>query len=276
MLKSVVIPPHLQSVCDAIMPLVETYKRKLKNRSPVRASSPEPILNAQFGCMGGKTDVGGGDWVQGVSRPEFEATLGMFLAYNQWVRMDKTWVDVHEYVYPIQSKSGPSVAGEQPPTTTTTLVTTRVTLGDQYHVHHTKTEEGAFVEVVVDGRGCARIQTSAEECVTVKALPSVVLPQKVCLRKRRSFYTKSWRFDLTMSWVAESRTGAENAQRNDEDAVYDISITFQPCADGLSSTTYISVSLVLKLTDIMVGNSNVACHVVQTAEGQASHTTHQT
>ena len=59
-----------------------------------------------------------------------------------------------------------------------------------------------------------RMAVSEEKPVDFSLAPKIVKPNFVRITQRKSFWSKGWRFDLTITWDAETREEAEDKQRN--------------------------------------------------------------
>ena len=114
-----------------------------------------------------------------------------------------------------------------------------------------------------------RVCLNYEETLSKEDIPDCMNPTSVRLKTRKSFYYKSdnipsydpvWKFDITRSWLGESKSEAEHKQKANESTNYELELeclnpTALMCLDKHDSF-YVMCSMLLKMSDLL--NSQVS------------------
>jgi hypothetical protein len=109
-----------------------------------------------------------------------------------------------------------------------------------------------------------RLSLNYEEKIPSQMLPSVINPTSVRIKSRKSYYYKSqdfpssdpiWRFDITRSWLGNTKSEAEMKQKNG-DTTYELELEcLNPKAVMVSpkhDAFYVSCSMLLKMRDLIM------------------------
>lgn len=191
-----------------------------------------------------------------------EQVLALFETYTLWQRVTP-WEESHDYFYDTAGKQiRTSVYFRIDPITQKREMTTE-------HIKKYSKHCIDFKYVSCDGGLSSpnqydlRVSLNCEETVPKSELPSVINPSSVRIKSRKSFYHKSgtfpsseplWRFDVTRVWHGNTRTEAEQNQRNGT-TVYEIELELlNPQLLRISpshDSYYAMCSLLLKMYDFI-------------------------
>jgi hypothetical protein len=111
---------------------------------------------------------------------------------------------------------------------------------------------GPVAESVPD----VRVSFSHEIDLKPSEIPAVVNPTFVRIKQRRSFRYKTWRYDLTRTWDANSLAEASQKQARGDPPVYEVELELVDpesyiASDPDISPVYIATSMLLKLLDLV-------------------------
>lgn len=230
----IIIPFQLANVIEPTMSIVAHFRELVL----LYADQTTQIkLKAQFGNYGLS-----GTWSNGVTVTDWKHVLQMFTGCVHWTEPNEPdWKHMHDYFYELPDKRKVH--------TTSSFETMGDLILDVQHYTQTNVDE---LTIAAPNSSNIRLVLSNETTVTATELPEIVMPSKMCIRMRRSFVYKFWRFDLTKRWVGASRLLAERAQQLDV-AKYEIELECISPLEYLRITpnNYIATSLLLKINDLL-------------------------
>lgn len=227
----VIVPSHIENVIEPVIMLVAEFRNMVflyaDNTTQVR-------LKARLG----NNEV----YNNGITSTYWQQMLLMFSNCTEWTEpCDLEWKHMHDYYYSLND--GTRVH------TITVFETHADPLLDVQHFTEAKV---ADITICATGAYRLSIDLLKEVSVSPNDLPEIVVPSRVCIRARRSFVYKFWRFDLTQRWTGASRLLAERAQQLGV-ASYDIELECISPLEYLRMTpdNYIATSILLKLSDLL-------------------------
>ena len=230
----IIIPFQLVDVIQPTMSIVAHFRQLVL----LYADQTTQIkLKAQFGNYGLS-----GTWSNGVTAMYWKHVLQMFTECVHWTEPNEPeWKHIHDYFY--------ELADKRKVHTTSIFETMGDPILDVQHCTQNNVDE---LTIATPNSYNIRVMLSNETTVTSTELPEIVVPSKVCIRMRRSFVYKFWRFDLTKRWVGASRILAERAQQHDV-TEYEIELECISPLEYLRITpnNYIATSLLLKISDLL-------------------------
>lgn len=229
----VVVPDVLRAAYAHARPVVSEFRQRLRTYTAMGASSTTTaLLCARAPALG---------------RACFFSALRMLEDYTDWRarRVDLC----HEYMH------STNVA------TTSTFVSSPSSSIDVKHARATVLRERGLSMSAGGGgnEGDVAVDVVAilVEPVAAETLSSVVLPDRVRFFKQLRFYLDDkWCFVFTESWSGATHEEAERKQACGE-SVFDIDVEYLSSAGASSSTSYLTVSLLLKVGSVLGNGGGV-------------------
>lgn len=231
------VPEELASVLQFILPVVKQFKKEVSSdgwRGELEVRLGQPCENEQ----------GERVWQPNVGPVLFHNLLDLLQAYDGWCRKEVD-CDSHDYFYC-------DMAGSK--------VRTSVVFGGTHVcVEHMHKVGVAACDIKLLNHACdARVSFKREEAVSVSALPDMVEPYLVRLKKRHSFWLDKWRFDLTQVWSGVTRSIAEaNQARGFCTFEVEVECVCSPSLLSTLSAEYVGLSMLLKLWSLLGGGKPV-------------------
>lgn len=209
----------------------------------------------------------------GVSKSFIEKILAMFDTCSHWTSV-LNWEESHDYYYGLPNDKElirtTAVFQTDPGTGRKRIVTKHIRKRNRYKADYMYVMTGGnsidmhkTLQLFQDFQYDVRVNLNYEEKVQDNELPSIINPSSVRIKSRKSYLYKSdefpssdplWRFDLTRSWTASSRSEAEMKQKNGE-TVYEFELEcLNPLALMVSpkhDTFYVACSMMLKMKDFL-------------------------
>lgn len=228
-------------------------------------------LEARFGKRLGQ------HFQTGVSKQFTEKILCMFESFPNWAKISD-WEETHDYYYisPNQLANLPLVRTtvifqNNPQNGKKNIVTEHIRKYSKHKIDlvytsfHAPQKGGIFpTPYSNDSQYDLRVCLNYEEKVPDQELPSIINPNSVRIKSRKSYYYKSeeypssepiWKFDITRSWTGHSKSEAEMKQKNGE-TNYEIELEcLNPRAAMVSpkhDSFYVMTSLLLKMKDFIL------------------------
>lgn len=224
------VPVELQCAVLHIVPLVSKFR--------------QCVLQPHKGTLELEVRLGrrveSGRWETDVGATTFFASLELLQSYKQWARREEA-CDSHDYFYALPSGA---------------RARTSVVFDKQVTVTHVQKQAmGALDVKLVTHSFDARVSLKSEVPLDAKALPHMVEPTLVRIKKRWSFWLDKWRFDLTQVWSGVTREVAESNQARNM-CTFEIEVECVCDAGVVSglSDEYIALSMLLKLCSLLGGN----------------------
>jgi hypothetical protein len=230
----IITPVQLNDVIDPATSLIAHFRELVLLYAD---QNTQIKLKAQFGNYNST-----GVWVNGVTDTHWKYILQMFTECVHWTEQSDTeWKHIHDYFYELPDRRSVH--------TKSTFEMMSDPLLDVQHSIQTQVDE---LTIATPTNYNIRLTLASETAVMVSELPEIVVPSKVCIRIRRSFVYKFWRFDLTKKWIGASRILAERAEQLDL-AEYEIEIKCISPLEYLRMTpdNYIAMSFLLKISDLL-------------------------
>jgi hypothetical protein len=249
--------PQISDAIQQVQSIIDQWKSETQNGSFE--------LEARFGRWKGQY------FESGVTKAFIEKVLEMFQTYPQWSTVTD-WEETHDYFYNSDTTSKGLIR-----TTASFRVDEKSESGRKSIVtHHIrkhalskfdfqyKTSQLLTPKFQFD----IRVNLNFEERVLDHELPSIVNPSSMRIKSRKSFYYKSdnfpattplWKFDITRSWTAATRSDAEMKQKNGETTFEFELECLNPRALMLSpkhDSWYVACSLLMKMRDFMIFANN--------------------
>jgi hypothetical protein len=158
----------------------------------------------------GRRSNDGNAFVSGLEERHFQKILACLESYGGWTRVID-WSNFDDIFFDIELE-GARVE-----------VRSRVTYNGAIHVESITKKR--VMDKVLDLRVaglCVRPAVALEKVIENQCLPASVVPKHVRMRRRKSFVVGStalsgdvFRFDVTLTWVAETKYEAEKAMRSE-------------------------------------------------------------
>lgn len=214
----IIIPPPLVSATQALTPLVTRYKDTENCRL---------LLFHEV--------------VGGVSM--FKDVQIMLDGYEHWDDASSPeWEDLHEYYYDVGGRG----------------VCTTVDMNTHVSVSHMEKSNLQIVLMeVYGGHGDARAVLTEESPLDDVSLPEMVIPSKVCIRRRLVYRKAPWQVELVCMWVGRSRSDAE-VEQSKNNTGYRLVVEFTPTdtywQEVHHTSEYVSASMLMKLLSVVCGD----------------------
>jgi hypothetical protein len=224
-------PVELQCAVLHIVPLVSKFRQAV-----LQAHTHKSGLELEV-RLGRRHESG--RWETDVGASTFFATLELLQSYTHWASWEDAR-DSHDYFYALPSGA---------------RVRTSVGFDQEVKVTHVQKQAlGALDVKLVTHCFDARVSLKSEVPVDAKALPHMVEPTLVRIKKRWSFWLDKWRFDLTQVWSGVTRAVAESNQaRNYCTFEVEVECVCDAATVGSLSDEYIALSMLLKLCSLLGG-----------------------
>ena len=218
-------------------------------------------LEARFGRWKGQY------FESGVTKAFIEKVLELFQTYPQWSSVTD-WEETHDYFHHSENKAKGLIrttASFRSDSKSGSVQKSIVTHHIRKHVlskfdFQYKTPQLSPPKFQFD----IRVNLNFEERVPDQELPSIVNPSSMRIKSRKSFFYKSdnfpaatplWKFDITRSWTAATRSDAEMKQKNGETTFEFELECLNPHALMLTpkhDSWYVASSLLIKMRDFMI------------------------
>lgn len=258
------VPKYLSNYPE-ISEAVQTVKDIVMEwRAPTSTNMFE--LEARLGKLGSDR------FQPGVSVHFMEKVVNMMNTYQQWSEVTP-WTETHDYYY-----ANGADASLPPVRTTAQFEIDSDTQKRRVKTSHMRKFNIRKYDYLFMSQSVKlptdhyqydlRISLNREESVPASELPRIVNPTFMRIKSRKTyFYTSEdspaskpiWRFDLTKSWSAPTKTQAEIKQRT-EDPVFEIELE---CINPMALMTspkhdafYVACSMLLKMKDFITFLSN--------------------
>ena len=229
-------------------------------------------LEARFGQWCGQY------FKSGVSKMFIEKILTMFSTFSGWSKITD-WEETHDYYYTLKKNVENSVvrtttffrfdplSGKKTITMEHIRKITKKKINlrfmDSYHAAETS---GPEIQNLTFGNGKydLRVCLNYEENLDHTQITEFINPSSVRIKSRKSFYCKSdnfphdepvWKFDVTRSWLGNTKSEAEMKQKEGDLTNYEVELEcLNPrllmCAEKYDSF-YVMCSMLLKMRDFI-------------------------
>ena len=246
--------PQISDAAQQVQSIIDQWKSETLNGSFE--------LEARFGRWRGQY------FESGVSRAFIEKVLELLSSFPQWSTVTE-WEETHDYFYHSdQNKTKGLIRTTASFQSDDKTGAGRKTIQTHHIRKHVlskfdfqfKTHQISLPKFQFD----IRVNLNFEERVPDQELPSIVNPTSMRIKSRKSFYYKSenfpaaaplWKFDITRSWTAATRSDAEMKQKNGE-TTFELELEcLNPRALMLTpkhNSWYVACSLLMKMRDFII------------------------